>query len=248
MWERLSRYEPSSFLGRAIRLPLRVIPKDAALPVVTGPARGLKWRVGSGQYGYWLGTAERDKRITFANSVAKGMVIYDIGANVGYYTTLAAKYAGSNGRVLAFEPVPQNVRMLLDNVSLNGFDNVEVLECALAAHSGVEFFALTGHPNTGHLDEDGDFEVPVFALDELIQDKALPFPDLIKIDVEGAEEAVLRGASQTISHQHPITFVAVHSDRLKAQCTAFMVRFGYKASELTNQPDELVFEHPDRTH
>lgn len=247
MWRQLMKYDPNSLIGRTLRLPLHLIPKTATLPIVTGPARGLQWRVGSGQYGYWFGTTEDDKRMLFNKMISNGTVVYDIGANVGYYTILAAHKIGNKGRVVAFEPVPENVRRLGYNVSVNGFGNVDVYDCALSDRSGVGWFALTAHPNTGRLATAGDLQVPVFALDEIVRDKALPPPDVMKIDVEGAEAAVLAGASETISLHHPATFVAVHSATLKEQCITFMMQFGYEVSEVANHADELLFVHPDLT-
>jgi SAM-dependent methyltransferase len=109
----------TSFLGRLLRLPLRLIPRRAVLPILQGPLRGKKWIVGSGNHGYWLGSYEIGKRALFVRSIPVGAVVYDLGANVGYYTLLAAMLAGAEGKVFAFEPLPRNLEYLRRHLVLN---------------------------------------------------------------------------------------------------------------------------------
>jgi len=68
----------------------RAVPARAAVPILEGPARGIRWQVGAGMMNFWLGTYERKKMAAFAAELRPEMVVYDIGANVGAYTVLAA--------------------------------------------------------------------------------------------------------------------------------------------------------------
>jgi len=79
----LSRYSPESLVGRALRLPLRAIPKGLAMPILQGPARRLRWVVGAGLHGNWLGMYESEKVQTFAALLREGDVVYNIGAHAG---------------------------------------------------------------------------------------------------------------------------------------------------------------------
>lgn len=98
--------------GRALRLPLRLLPAGAAVPVMSGPGAGLKWIIGSGPHSCWLGINERRRRKPLARLLRPGAVFFDVGANVGSYTLLGARLVGDHGRVVAFEPLPENVRFL----------------------------------------------------------------------------------------------------------------------------------------
>ena len=81
------------------------------IPIFQGKLRGKKWIVGSGEHGYWLGSYEMDKRLAFEKEILPDSVIYDIGANVGFYSLLAAEMTGEKGHVYAFEPLPRNIKI-----------------------------------------------------------------------------------------------------------------------------------------
>src|ERR1043165_45133 len=93
-----------SFVGRIARLPLSLIPAGARMPILQGPLRGKRWVAGSHVHGGWRGSYEFEKQQMFISAIKPGAVVYDIGANVGFYTLLASRLAGPQGRVYAFEP------------------------------------------------------------------------------------------------------------------------------------------------
>ena len=123
-----SKINYQSFLGKLLRLPLRLIPKTMILPILQGRLRGKKWIVGAGEHGYWLGSYELNKRQAFEREVKPGAVVFDIGANVGFFSLLAAVLAGRKGKVYAFEPLPRNVSFLRKHAALNQLDTIEVFE------------------------------------------------------------------------------------------------------------------------
>ena len=96
---KLSYLDSRSAVGRLIRLPLRLIPSEAVVPIVSGPMCGMKWIAGSMPHGAWLGTLERRKLSDFGKRLHMGMMVWDIGANVGLYSLLSARLVGSSGRV-----------------------------------------------------------------------------------------------------------------------------------------------------
>src|SRR5437016_8944308 len=116
-----------SVAGKILRLPLRLLPEDMVLPVIQGPLRGMRWISGSSTHGCWLGSYEYRKQRVFATMIKKGTMVWDIGANVGLYTLLASKKAG---RVIAVEPLPENLSYLEKHIRLNGISNVEVVPAA----------------------------------------------------------------------------------------------------------------------
>ena len=130
-----------------------------------------------------------------------GDTFIDIGAHIGWFTTIAARRVGRVGQVIAFEPYGANADMLRKNVERNGYENVRIFEVALDDHPGKLTLARAGGDSGGvtALDwaSDGRAEVPVFALDAITDD--LESPAFIKIDVEGWEAHVLRGAEKTLA-------------------------------------------------
>ena len=93
--------------AKVIRLPLRCLPPRLVVPILTGRLRGRKWIVGSGVHSCWIGSYELEKQLAFARVTPFGGTVLDLGANVGFYTVLAAELVGPSGRVHAFEPVPR---------------------------------------------------------------------------------------------------------------------------------------------
>ena len=88
--------------------------------------------VGAGDHGCWLGWYERDKAKLLAAALITGSVFYDVGANVGFYSLLGAACVGFGGRVIAFEPVPENLVILQKHIAMNQLANVMVIPAAVS--------------------------------------------------------------------------------------------------------------------
>src|SRR5580765_1322501 len=101
----LSGISRETLIGKLLRAPLRLLPRTAAVPILQGPLRGKKWIVGSGTHGCWLGSYEYDKQKLFQKTVRSGDVVYDVGANAGFYSLLASLLVGEKGHVYSFEPL-----------------------------------------------------------------------------------------------------------------------------------------------
>jgi FkbM family methyltransferase len=146
-----------------------------------------------------------------------GGVFVDAGACFGIYTLAAARLVGVQGRVLAFEPAMRSFQVLRRNVALNNLSNVSVFREALSASQGRA--QLHHHPDSsrnslGKQDcpiEEVE-EVPTRSLDEALQDAGIENVQLIKIDTEGAEELVLRGAQKLLGSAHPIVVFEINPD------------------------------------
>ncbi|MCW8905842.1 MAG: FkbM family methyltransferase [Sedimenticola sp.] len=163
---------------------------------------------------------ERRHKNFMIGRVQPGQVILDIGGHAGYYTLLFAKYTGSTGRVYSFEPNPDNHAILEKNIQRNGFDNVELRREVVSDTSGPLRLYLPHQENTGngslYASPDtafGNIEVQAINPDRFFQDKGIEKIDLIKIDVEGHEENVLRGLAHYLSQPAgtcPEVFVEVN--------------------------------------
>ena len=234
----LSVLRGDSLLGKLVRLPLRLVPKNAIVPILQGDLRGRWWVAGSSVHGCWLGWYERDKQLEFVRALRPGAVVYDIGANVGFYTLLSSVLVGDRGRVYAFEPVPRNVRYLRRHIQLNRLQNVEVMDLAVGESAGEASFDDTLGDSQGKLSTGGRLHVRLASLDGLMAAGDLRPPDLLKIDVEGAEAAVLKGGLGILRAHHPKVFLATHGLSEHSECLAILRDLGYQIAAVDGGPAE----------
>lgn len=176
--------------------------------------------VGFGAHVMMDGIWEPWLTVFMAGRLKHGMQIVDAGANHGYYTVLFADLVGPTGRVAAIEPNPVTASLLRQSVSVNGYgDRVDVFETALAASDseGLVFLAPGSEPKNARVlaaHEVGQADTILVSgtrLDALLAD--WPRVDFIKIDVEGAEEAMLSGAWGIISRDRPELLLEFNSGR-----------------------------------
>jgi FkbM family methyltransferase len=139
--------------------------------------------------------------------LAPGSVFVDIGANVGWHTALASRVVGAAGEVFAFEPNPDNARLIAHTIEHNGLTNVRLFPLALADSVGFAAFRSAIGSNGGFLGrgESGSIDpsvtiVPTMRLDDI----GLTRIDVIKIDVEGAEPIVFRGGLEALGQLQPV--------------------------------------------
>jgi FkbM family methyltransferase len=150
---------------------------------------------------------ERDVTGLFRSRLQPGMTVVDIGANIGYFTMLAANLVGPQGHVLAVEPNPRNVRLLEMSRRANHFDHVTIAQIAAGRETGLLILntSFSNGTTSAPPDELGQFlsaeTVPCLGLESLLGAGAAV--DLIKVDVEGAEFNALLGAETTIRRCRP---------------------------------------------
>jgi FkbM family methyltransferase len=232
----------SSTVGRALRGVLKVVPKGARVPVLQGPLKGAWWIVGSATHGCWLGSYEAGKQERFVVSIARGDIVYDVGANVGFYTLLASRVTGDQGHVYAFEPLARNLGYLRRHVELNRATNATVVAAAAAERTGEIGFTEGGNPSTGRAEAGGTVLVPSVSLDEFVFGLRNPAPRLIKMDIEGGELAALRGALRTLRDVRPLLFLATHGVEVHRACLQLLRGIGYRLESLDAEPVETTSE------
>jgi FkbM family methyltransferase len=135
-----------------------------------------------------------------------GMTAIDVGANKGDYTLLFAKLAGECGRVLAFEPDPENCAWLRRSIAANDYRNVRIHQYALSEKRGTATFYPGQVSGWGSLVQGRNppalgrqpFSVPTAPLDDVLREAGISDVDLMKVDVEGGELLVLRGARRSL--------------------------------------------------
>jgi FkbM family methyltransferase len=182
-----------------------------------GAGSGLRFNCTGGHPGYLLGTSEPAEQEFVRRRLHSGDVFYDIGANIGFYTTIAGRLVGPQGSVFAFEPDPTCAQQVKLNADLNDFSNVTVVDVAVSDSPGTmtlqrgeEFGQGSTHNRLAVGSDASGLQVKVIAVDEWRSQSNAPAPTLVMIDVEGAEIHVLRGMLATIREHKPLILCEVH--------------------------------------
>lgn len=241
-FEQISR---TTFVGKLLRVPLKLIPPGLKMPILQGRLKGNRWIVGSGRNGCWLGTYEYDNQRVFERLLKPGSTVFDIGAHAGFYTLLASVLVGSEGKVFAFEPLPRNLMFLKEHLTLNQINNVTVIEAAVSKCCGVTSFTESSSGYQGGISSQGTLPVKMVSLDELIVSREVPVPDFIKIDVEGHEKSVLMGAKSMLERDRPTIFLSIHGRSVYGQCRQLLESLGYKIQVLCENNDEALPKNLD---
>ena len=201
------------------------------LPIRDGPLKGKMWIAASGVR-FLRGDYEPAQTEAVLEALRPGDVMHDVGAHHGYYTLLASDAVGDGGLVAAFEPRPVYLRYLRKHLRINGCANVEVFNVCVGDKSGTCAFDTRYGTGRGRISPKGKLWVEMIRLDDLVGKGRLPPPNLIKIDVEGAEKLVLDGAREVISRYLPIIVVSIHSKKLFEQCAKILSDKGYSLRTL----------------
>ncbi len=203
-------------LGVMFRLEGRRVVVARAGPTPYRHRMRLAWQAHTG---WVLGVYESDVVKALKRYLKAGDCCMDVGANLGYFTSVMANLVGKEGLVIAFEPLPANVKVLEENIALEGLTNVRIEPKAVGDSMGTARLMIQGDTDfTGTASltefyewygEKTDVSVPVVTLDGHIA--GLPKnPSLLKMDVEGAELMALQGARSLLSTIRPILLIEIH--------------------------------------
>lgn len=192
-------------IQRVYHFFLSLIPQDYAIPIEIEEGISITMQHSKHSFHYLGlfsgGGHEKAVAELFKDIVKEGMRVVDAGAHIGYYTLLAAKRVGKSGKVFAFEPEPYGYSLLSKNIELNQFDNVVLVRKAISDKEGTARLWLPPCREAASIfasrDADESTLVETITLDEFFKDN--PSIDVIKMDIEGAEMAALKGAREIIS-------------------------------------------------
>jgi len=172
-------------------------------------------------------------------------VFWDIGANVGYFTLVAATALANRGQIIGFEPGKNAYARLTENISLNDYGNIRIFPVAVTDREGEAVLHLAGDiaDSSASLYPAGDTSARhevcrTVALDHFLEAEGLRPPDLIKLDAEGSELAVLQGAKELLSATPPLFLMEMEEKNLlaagasKATIQHFLTPYGYRAAHL----------------
>jgi len=179
-------------------------------------------------------------------SVAKkGMVMFDVGSNIGETLLNFALFVGDEGKVFGFEPIPHTFEKCSNNISLNNFSNISITQIALSNKEETLFFEDPNNNNSGGVfmnkkHTTSGHTVQAITLDAFVKNHNVKEIDLIKIDVEGFEANVLKGAEVVCKEFRPKLFVEVDDVNLKRQGSSekelldLIISYGYRISKVND--------------
>jgi FkbM family methyltransferase len=207
VWKQLAerpdfRKNPGQAIAKRLLWRLRwALRRDAWNLRLDDGSRILAQRGGAGALIFFQKSSDPDTASFLSAFLKPGMVFVDVGANIGEYTLRAARLVGPAGDVHAFEPSPASFTLLQANVAQNGYENVAAVRAALGDSNGTVSLRIEEDPSLNRLDLVSETQpVPCITVDSFRLDSYWAPQnrriDLIKLDVEGAELLVLRGAER----------------------------------------------------
>jgi FkbM family methyltransferase len=169
---------------------------------------------------FYRGTQAIEEYGPFCEIIRPGMTVLDVGANIGVFTLAAARLVGPTGRVIAFEPLPRNHRFLMANLALNGYSHVTVERMAVGNRDEPLTINLFGTDNLSFSDtvvrgQKATCEVQCCRLDTYLRKHGIDHVDVMKIDIEGAEDFAIEGMSDLFAGGcFPRVIMEVHPEFL----------------------------------
>jgi len=170
-------------------------------------------------------------------AIKPGMVVVDVGAHVGYFSLLAARQVGPQGKVYSFEPDPINYRLLQQNINANGYQNITATQKAVSKALGTAQLILSSRDNGTHSlygqdgGDAGTATVCLVSLDEFLAEENWPKIDLIKMDVEGAEMDALEGMRRLLRESSGLQLVMEFNPALLRNASVDPLEFLAKPAE-----------------
>jgi len=215
-----------------------LLPTGMIVPILRGPLKGKKWIVGAAAGGgkglsVIFDQSETTQVHYFVEILSNSKICFGIGANVGLYTLLFSQYAKE---VYAFEPLPRNLSCLFRLIEINKITNAKIIPCAISDSSKIGLFSEGDNPALGKLNDGGNIPVLITTCDQFVSETNI-VPDLLKIDVEGSELNLLKGASDLLKTYHPSILLSVHNDQLRVDCLKFLKDIGYRMIVPINSED-----------
>lgn len=207
---------PNRLATVAHNLLNRFAPSESQVFACQGPLEGYRMCIDWKRYrSFVYGTWEPKLMQVVTDIVKQGMTVIDVGAHIGYYSLYFAKCAGPTGRIFSFEPVPENFELLRKNVLLNQISWIQAFSNAVySCTKDISLFVPEESANPGEasvVEDRGTRQILVHAvaLDSFCSSGNIR-PDVIKLDVEGAELDVLLGARTTIERYSPKLLIELH--------------------------------------
>ena len=208
-------------------------PYGSIAKILRGYLKGYKFVVSENSgWSPILGRWEPENHKIFQRVIQPGQTVFDLGANNGIHSLLFSKLVGKNGKVYAFEPLPENVEEIKKNSALNNVENINIVQTAVGSSDGSVRFLVGVLNKQGSIMNNGnqsgkEVEVKLTTLQNFIGTKQVK-PDFIKIDIEGAESDALIGMGELIRQIRPVFFIELHTPEQDRKVGAILKENGYK--------------------
>lgn len=204
--------------------------------ILRGPLKGLILELDfKRQKAYWLGVYERSVLNICREIIMPGDIIYDIGAYIGYFSLMFSRLCGEKGMVIAFEPDPENFRILNNNIQLNNIKNIISRKSAVFSSNGPMKFDVSYSASQKRLSngqKDKVIMVETETLDNFyLQHQDLP-PRVIKIDIEGFEKEAILGMDKILMDCKPIIICEIHDKENEKIVKNKLMDFDYKILDI----------------
>jgi FkbM family methyltransferase len=235
----------------------RVYPREGESNIVRvwgGPAKGVRMKIDirlgasylKGDYDQWI-----FDRVKLPAIVKPGMVAWDCGAFYGYYAAIFRKLVGPAGNVQIFEASGANYEVVSSLPRINGWDNVRVHQLAIGPdHSRIQFTRNLGGSSgpfglSKTYDENQRIEledVTCCGVDELIEERGIPAPDIIKFDLESAEVFALQNGERLFTGKRPMILLELHGSEALEAAGDFLEKYDYNAYSVwqLNRSDRIL--------
>lgn len=226
--------------------PRWMLPPSGILTIISRKDKSLRIKANQTSHLakllYWEGYEYFEYTAIFQKLAKKVKVFYDIGANIGYYSLLAA-FENPDISVVGFEPASGPLHYFRENVLLNGFSNIQVEDLALSEKSGeITFYEirnkkyhylehnLAGESNAGSKTTKLNFvttPVKTITFNEYVATRGVKSIDLVKMDTEGTEYKILEHADLILSQMRPIVICETLYNTIEPELEAIFKKFGY---------------------
>ena len=218
-------------LSHVLRWWARRFREGSVVTVRSGLCKGLKWKRHRRYVnGYWLGHYEEGMQKVLSDLLRPGDTFFDVGANAGFFALAAARLVGPSGCVVALDPDPANAASVRAQAELNDMAHLHVEAVAAADHEGDMTFVLeSAGDSMGRLSPTGEgketLTVRATTLDHVAN--AHGTPDVVKVDVEGAEGLVLTGAASLVASRTARWILELHGPACERDVKDALAPVGY---------------------
>lgn len=190
---------------------------------------------------YWLGTYEAQLQQAVRDWLKPGMLVFDVGANIGYISLLLARAVGAEGEVVAFEALPANIQRLRANLALNPGARVSVMPAAVVdacqpvtfyVHASTSMGKAAGSAGREDQPYDSTISVEGITLDEYVYGQGHPAPQAVKMDIEGGEVLALRGMQRLLREAKPLMLIELHGEQAARSAWQALEQAGYRVRRM----------------
>lgn len=185
------------------------------------------------------GAHEPTSTYIFNKLLKKGMVVLDIGANIGYFTLIASKLVGDKGKIYAFEPAPNNLKYLRKNIQINKVKNVEIVNKCVSNEDKIILLYLNKEDHSSHsiinIKQQKSIDVSAITLNKMFKKDSFVI-NFIKMDIEGAEMNALIGMNEIIE-KNKVTYILTEVN------LRIMKKLGKKIKDFISQLDRFSFKY-----